>query len=208
MAWRVARSLDVLKAEIDKEFPNRSTISDGSIGDAAHASRESDHNPWVVVDGIGIVRARDFTHDPDGGLDCWQLAPKLASLIGKHPALGSGGYVIWQRKIISYDRRSEGWRTYTGSNPHDRHLHISVALRQSGFDSTQPWNIYTEEDDMNAAQDQRLKDVQAAVNALRKDFDTFRTNEVRRDDATRERLRKLLAQGTVTREQLEELLAD
>lgn len=151
MSWRVARALDVLLAEINAAAPNRSTISDGSIGDAAHASRDSDHNPWVIdSDGIGVVRARDFTHDPAGGLDCNDLAFVLAGMLGEHPALRSGAYVIWNRRIISRDRISEGWRPYTESNPHDHHLHLSVALDQAGYDSAAPWSWDTEEDPMGA----------------------------------------------------------
>jgi hypothetical protein len=152
MSWRVARSLDVLLDEINAAAPLRSKISDGSIGDAAHATRDSDHNPWVTFGGQGIVRARDFTHDLGGGLDCNELAKALAALIavGGHPACRSGAYVIWQRRIFSFDRRNEGWRPYTGSNPHDHHLHISVALDPSGFDSTRPWFVmsHKEDDDM------------------------------------------------------------
>lgn len=148
MTWRVARSLDTLLAEINAAAPNRSKISDGSIGDAAHASRTSDHNPWISVAGIGIVRARDFTHDPANGCDGYDLAPALANLLRRHPALGTGAYVIWQRRIISADRLSEGWRPYSGSNPHDHHVHISVTTSAAGFDSTAPWGVMTNEDDM------------------------------------------------------------
>lgn len=155
MSWRVARSLDVLLDEINTAAPLRNKASDGSIGDAAHATRDSDHNPWVVVGGQGIVRARDFTHDPDGGLDCWEVANRLAAHVaaGSHPAARSGAYVIWQRRILSFDRRHEGWRTYSGSNPHEHHLHLSVATDPGGFDSTQPWGVMStpqpeEADDM------------------------------------------------------------
>jgi hypothetical protein len=74
MAWRVARSLDQLLAEINASAPNRSRASDGSIGDAAHQTTDSDHNPhcqgWVVT-------ARDFTHDPAGGFDAHAFADWL-----------------------------------------------------------------------------------------------------------------------------------
>lgn len=155
MSWRVARALDVLLGEINAAAPNRSKISDGSIGDAAHASRESDHNPWVIdSDGVGVVRARDYTHDPAGGLDCNDLAVHLAGLLGEHPALRSGAYVIWNRRIISRDRISEGWRPYTGSNPHDHHLHLSVGLDQAGYDSRAPWGWGEDkEDDMFSDED-------------------------------------------------------
>ena len=149
MVWRVATSLDVLLAEIDNAAPLRSRVSDGSIGDAAHAARDSDHNPWVIdADGIGVVRARDFTHDPASGLDCQVLADQLAALIrtGSHPACQSGAYVIWNRRILSYDRRREGWRQYTGPNPHDKHTHLSVALAATGYDSTARWGVLRKEE--------------------------------------------------------------
>jgi hypothetical protein len=46
MAWRVARSLEVLLGQFNAACPGRSKASDGSIGDAAHATRDSDHKPW------------------------------------------------------------------------------------------------------------------------------------------------------------------
>jgi hypothetical protein len=147
MSWRMARSLDTLLAELNEAAPKRSKVSDGGIGDAAHASRDSDHNPWVTRDGVGIVRARDFTHDPAGGLDCGRLATTLAVMLGRpgerpaHPALGDGAYVIFRRRIISRARIGEGWRPYTGSNPHDKHLHLSVALANTGYDSTRAWDV-------------------------------------------------------------------
>lgn len=141
MSYREARSLSTLLAEINAAAPRRSKISDGWIGDAAHASRTSDHNPWIKVGGLGVVRARDFTHDPAGGLDCNRLAAALVPLLGKHPALGSGAYIIWNRRIISTDRLREGWRTYTGSNGHTQHLHVSVCTAVSGFDSTARWGV-------------------------------------------------------------------
>lgn len=140
--YREAEALRVLLAEVNRKAPRRSKASDGWIGDAAHAARDSDHNPWVVDSrGRGVVRARDFTHDPRGGLDCNQLADFLAGLLraGTHPALGPGAYVIWNRRIISRDRIAEGWRHYSGSNAHTKHLHLSVARAAAGFDSRAAW---------------------------------------------------------------------
>lgn len=157
MSWRVADSLDALLAEINTAAPTRSKASDGSIGDAAHASRQSDHNPWVTdSNGEGVVRARDFTHDPADGLDCHALAAHLATMLrnSKHPALASGAYIIWDGEILSRDRVSEGWRPYTGSNPHRAHLHLSVTTAASGYDSTRPWGWPTEETDMDEIREQ------------------------------------------------------
>lgn len=147
--WRVARALDALLAQLNAYAPRRSKVSDGSIGDAAHASRDSDHNPWY---GPGIVTARDFTHDPVGGLDCQKLAAALVR---------SGDvrikYTIWNRQIWE---KATGWEPYKGENPHTKHLHLSVVASPLA-DSTTAWNLPgistpNEEDDMNAEQDARL----------------------------------------------------
>ena len=60
MSWRVARSLDDLLAEVNKVAPGRKKGRDGTIGDQAHASRASRHNPNKA----GVVTARDVTNDP------------------------------------------------------------------------------------------------------------------------------------------------
>ena len=64
MAWRVAQSLIRLRDQINLAAPTRSKASDGTIGDAAHATRDSDHNPWVKEGALGIVTAMDITHAP------------------------------------------------------------------------------------------------------------------------------------------------
>lgn len=144
MSWRVARSLDVLLDEVNASAPNRSKAADGSIGDTAHSARASDHNPNAA----GVVRARDFTHDPAGGFDAHVFAERVREL-GRagHPALGPGAYVISGGEIAS---ATYGWvwRDYTGSNPHDHHTHVSVATAADGYDSTRPWGVVNQEDDV------------------------------------------------------------
>lgn len=138
MSWRMARSLEVALAEINAAAPRRSKISDGGIGDAKHATRTSDHNPWVKDrNGTGVVRARDYTDDPKGGFSAAAYANHVASMLGKHPALGAGAYVIYNRRIISTNRLDESWRYYSGINAHKQHVHVSVGT--SGYDSTAPW---------------------------------------------------------------------
>jgi len=131
--WRVARSLDTLLGQLNAKAPKRSKKSDGSIGDAAHASRSSDHNPWIKSGGMGIVTARDYSHDPAGGLDCNWLASALVA--SKDPRIK---YVIWNRRIYTPGR---GWAAYKGANPHDHHLHLSVSEQPGWFDSTVPWSL-------------------------------------------------------------------
>ena len=137
--WRVARSLEVLRAEINAVAPGRSTASDGSIGDAAHADKPSDHNP----NQNSVVCARDFTHDPGSGADMHRIARTIVAT--SPPALK---YVIWDRQIWSRSRSAEGWRRYSGSNPHTQHMHVSVGIGPDGqssgpYDDTTPWGVAT-----------------------------------------------------------------
>ena len=145
MSWRVARSLDTLLVEVNTAAPKRSRVSDGAIGDLRHQHEaSSDHNPFVIVDGQGVVRARDFTHDPANGCDAGKLAEAIRQLgIAGHPALGQGAYVIWNRRIASatLDGRPWDWEPYSGSNPHDHHCHVSVSRAPAGFDSVKRWGV-------------------------------------------------------------------
>jgi hypothetical protein len=122
-AWQVAASLDVLLGQLNARAPRRSKAADGSIGDAAHAARDSDHNPHYVLNGIPLVTARDFTHDPGGGLDCNWLADALVR--GKDPRLK---YLIWNRRIIDSRAGQHPWQwmPYSGADPHTGHVHLSV----------------------------------------------------------------------------------
>ncbi|WP_408895953.1 hypothetical protein ACJ5H2_13635 [Nocardioides sp. R1-1] len=177
MSYREARSLQILLVTVNQHAPNRSRVSDGWIGDAAHASRNSDHNPWVKdVRGVGVVRARDFTHDPAGGLDCHDLARRLAALLHKHPALGSDAYVIWNRRIISANRLREGWRPYSGANPHTKHLHVSVGT--SGYDSTKPWPLWRVERAVTRLKELR-KELREVLRAAKTKGKTRRVNKIR-----------------------------
>jgi hypothetical protein len=72
--WRGAKALFRLRDQINATFPGRNKASDGLIGDAAHATRASDHNPWVIDNGVGVVTAIDITHDPMQGCDAGALA--------------------------------------------------------------------------------------------------------------------------------------
>ena len=143
MAWRVADSILTLRGELDARWPNRNRVSDGTIGDAAHAARTSDHNPFIIDhNGVGVVRAFDITHDPTHGPDGDWLADHLRGLGERSDARVR--YVIWNRKIYN-PSISPSWRAYSGSNPHTRHVHLSVSLNRHSYDSTAPWGITTEE---------------------------------------------------------------
>lgn len=138
MVWRTAHALDTLRAEVNQRWPQRSKVSDGTIGDAAHASRTSDHNPFVQVNGVGVVRAFDCTAN---GIDPDAYAEHLRSL-GKagDPRLVPGGYVIWNKRIAS-EKQGWAWRRYTGANGHTHHIHLSLSTKPAGFDSRASWGI-------------------------------------------------------------------
>lgn len=140
MAWRLAQSLTVLREEVNRRWPNRSKVSDGTIGDTSHASRSnrSDHNPFIIVDGVGVVRAMDITAN---GIDADAYAERLRELgKARDPRLNPGGYVIWNKRIAS-ERQNWAWRRYTGANGHTHHIHLSVSTNRSGFDAQTKWGI-------------------------------------------------------------------
>lgn len=133
-ARRLARSLKTLRTQINAAAPNRSKASDGTIGDAAHASRSSDHNPWVRDGGTGVVTALDITHDPARGVDAGILADSLIASRDRRIK-----YVIWNRRIASATTSPWTWRTYGGANPHTKHVHISVVPDRARYDDVAPW---------------------------------------------------------------------
>ena len=77
--WRVAESLQRLLEQVNQMAPDRNKASDGSIGDPRHQSRASDHNPWVIDGNIGVVTARDITHDPRNGCDAQKIADSIVA---------------------------------------------------------------------------------------------------------------------------------
>jgi hypothetical protein len=143
MSWRVAKSLDKLLAEINARSPKRSKLSDGGIGDAAHASRDSDHNPWVKDGAMGVVTARDFTDDPTDGFDASNFANWLRERC-KSGAERRVKYIISDRRICSGDRDNWAWRTYTGANAHTKHVHVSVLSAKGRYDDDRSWGWHQE----------------------------------------------------------------
>jgi Putative peptidoglycan binding domain len=136
MTWRVARSLIQLREQVNAKFPERSKASDGTIGNAEHASHTSDHNPWVKDGDMGIVTGMDITHDPLHGLDSEHLAEALRT--SKDPRLK---YVISNKKIAAFDHGDFMWRPYHGVNAHNHHCHISVKPEKALYDDVKPWNF-------------------------------------------------------------------
>jgi hypothetical protein len=103
--------------------PMRKKASDGLLPSAAHMkqSPNSDHNTGLAV---------DLTHDPKNGIDCVEIFEKL-----KEDKRVS--YLIFQGQIWSKQKAKQGNRKYTGINPHNKHLHISIESTMGA--DTSPW---------------------------------------------------------------------
>lgn len=135
--WRPAPVLAVLRSEVDVGWPNRSTESDGFLGDELHKARHSDHNP----DQDGYVRAWDVTEDAHAGPPLPLLAAFLRD-VGRTGSqrLALGGYVIFDRKIAS-ERTEWDWIRYRGEDPHVTHLHLSVSRFPPFYKIGRPWHV-------------------------------------------------------------------
>jgi hypothetical protein len=137
--WRVANSLNQLLTQANTEAPGRAKGADGSIGDPAHQTKlcASQHNSCCVkFNGVWIIRARDFTHDPAGGFDSYAFAEQLR--LSRDPRIR---YIISNGRITG---PSYGWtwHPYSGSDPHKNHAHVSVVDTQALFDDTsRAWRI-------------------------------------------------------------------
>jgi hypothetical protein len=103
--------------------PSRMKASDGLLPSQAHIHQNpnSDHNTGLAV---------DLTHDPKHGIDCVDIFEKLKEDVRVE-------YLIFKGKIWSKARAKEGNRKYTGSNQHNKHLHISIKPELSK--DTSPW---------------------------------------------------------------------
>jgi hypothetical protein len=87
-----------------------------------------------------VVAAMDITHDPDHGCDAGAIAASI------HASRDSRvKYIIWNKKIANSSAIGTSapwaWRTYTGSNPHTRHVHISVKASKPQYDSESSWSV-------------------------------------------------------------------
>lgn len=100
--------------------PMRKKASDGLLPSKAHIkqSPNSDHNSGFAV---------DLTHDPIGGINCHEVYEHLKS--DKRVK-----YLIFKGKIWSAEK---GDRVYNGTNPHNKHIHISI--KDTRGNDTSPW---------------------------------------------------------------------
>lgn len=113
-SWYLNAALRQLQRETDLENPGRDKSSEGTIGDRAHASRTSQHNP-----------------DPDGSVDALDSdvtgldLPRFKAIVlgDKRTHLLISNRVIWSKRAGDGVLRPY---KYTGKNPHDKHCHTEV----------------------------------------------------------------------------------
>lgn len=152
-SWVLVPCLVSLRDEFNTLAPSRDKSSDGSIGDSAHASSSSDHNPdetgttpYEDADNLNEVHAIDV--DVELRKAGWSMAKAVEIIVTRHRSGADDRLqnVIYNRRIWS---RSWGWtaREYTGSNPHDKHAHFSSRYTTAAESNTRPWGLLEAEDD-------------------------------------------------------------
>lgn len=162
MSCRPAPACRAALEEATKRWPQRSRVSDGTCASSTHTYQNptSDHEP----DTRGIAHAFDLTHDPTHGVDCSALVGLLIE--ARDPRIK---YVIWRRQIWrSYDKPGlPAWtaQPYTGTNPHDKHMHVSVLAEQENNVSTW-WAPIGVEDEMTPAQEAKLDEALALLRGI------------------------------------------
>lgn len=166
MAWRLVKSLDVLRAQVRAAAPRAvppatAAAAWGTVGDLAHQSGTSDHNPAVykALGSTPVVCAADFPHAPALGLDGHAFTEALRQ--SRDPRIG---YVIFDGRVFSSTNAPWVWRTHTGSDKHRDHWHVS-GVHTALADDTRPWAM-PEGDDMTPEQAATLARVDARLTVI------------------------------------------
>ena len=130
-----------LRSQINERFPKRDKTSDGWIGDKAHQSRKSDHNP----DEKGWVHAIDIDENMGKGKGRkGSTAMQLANEILAYAASGLPGsarvkYVIYEDRIASATDKKLLWKWRSSGYGHTAHIHISFT--EMAQKDKQPWPL-------------------------------------------------------------------
>lgn len=126
--WKLVAGATTLRDQVNKRWPDRDKRSDGALGDAAHAARESDHNP----DSQGYVHAIDIDEDLRGSKNDNQW---LADQIGAYARMRRSGwerlkYMIYENRIASGTHASQFWTWRNDPTiGHEHHMHISFSTK-------------------------------------------------------------------------------
>ncbi len=148
-SWILVPCLVALRSEFNAIAPARQKTSDGSVGDLAHQSSVSDHNPdetgrvpIVDADKINEVHAIDVDVDLNvPGLTMWMIVAFLVARC-RSGAERRLRYIIFDRRIWS---AADGWPTggvaYKGASPHTEHAHFSASYDTAMEASTASWHL-------------------------------------------------------------------
>lgn len=145
--WVLIPCLRQLFAEFNEIAPERDKASDGAVGDTAHQSSTSDHNPDETgsvpihdVDRTNEVHAIDV--DADLRESDLTMERVVQFLLGR---CRSGSekrlrYIIFNRRIWS---ASSDWvrKTYAGASPHTEHAHFSASYESKHEASMASWYL-------------------------------------------------------------------
>lgn len=136
MAWQLVPAAVTLREQVNAKWPNRDKASDGSIGDAAHAARVSDHNPVN-----GWVHAIDIDKD---GIDADAFADQLIAHARNREA-GSDRLknVVWKDRVASGTYADKFWVWRPGNYGHFDHIHISFTETAEHDSREFPLPIFT-----------------------------------------------------------------
>lgn len=150
-------ALKRLGMDFNGRFPRRDSGSDGAWGDAAHKLSPSGHNPDDTVgslsesedaDWVPEIRAIDVDADlGEPGVTMQQVVDRVIGTPGDRARLS---YVIYNYRIAG-DFNGWRWGPYSGSNPHDHHVHFSGKASQDAanapFTSVLNFNTTSSGDD-------------------------------------------------------------
>jgi len=124
---RLCKGGVTLRDQVNRKWRKRDKRSDGWIGDRAHASRASDHNP----NRAGVVHAIDIDENMGKGRNRnGRTARLLANQLLDYAASGLPGasrlkYVVYENRIASGTYRKQWWTWRHGNYGHEAHIHIS-----------------------------------------------------------------------------------
>ena len=128
MKPKLVKAAEVLREQVNLNYPDRDKTSDGWVADARHLARgKSDH----IADSEGTVCALDIDRDLSGKPKP-DLMPDFANQLRIAARDGDNRikYIIFDGRICSKILNWK-WRKYSGANAHRHHLHVSFNKKQS-----------------------------------------------------------------------------
>lgn len=125
MTWKPVAGIPTLQAQVNKRWPERDKASDGVLGDASHAARQSDHNP----DSRGYVHAVDIDEDFRGSKhdNRWFADQLIAYARMKRAGSTRLKNVVYEQQVASGTYANHFWTWRNGDYGHTKHIHVSFS---------------------------------------------------------------------------------